>query len=220
MDRDPDERGGTRRSASGPGEEDEDAVVGPGAGGSDTAESDIAGSAAREGDGSATAASDDGRTNSSPSGARAGATEPGESGTVLLVEDNPGDVRLTREAFPEGDALRVVPDGEAALAYLRGRGEYADAPRPDVVLLDLNLPGTDGEGVLAAMADEEGIPQVPVVVLTSSDDAEDVARAYDLGASAYVTKPVDPEAFVEAVRAVRTFWLEAATLPPEGGGRR
>lgn len=204
--------------ASGPGEEDEDAAVGPGTGESDAGGSGSAGSATDERDDSPTPASDE-RTRTTTGGSGAGATEPGESGTVLLVEDNPGDVRLTREAFPEDDALRVVPDGEAALAYLRGRGEYADAPRPDVVLLDLNLPGTDGEGVLSAMADEEALAQIPVVVLTSSDDTEDVTRAYDLGANAYVTKPVDPGAFVDAIRAVRTFWLETTTLPPERGGR-
>ena len=132
---------------------------------------------------------------------------------VLLVEDNPGDVRLVREAFAQGPVesdLHVVWDGEAALSFLRQTDEYVDAPRPDLVLLDLNLPKTTGEEVLAAVAADPTLTQIPVVVLTSSDASKDVAGAYDRQANAYVRKPIDPEAFMSRIEQIQTFWLSTA----------
>ena len=137
---------------------------------------------------------------------------------VLLVEDNPGDVRLVREAFTQGPvetALHVVSDGTAALSFLRQHGEYADAPRPDIVLLDLNLSKTSGEAVLTAVAGDPALRHLPVLVLTSSDAAEDIASAYDRQANAYLTKPVDPDAFIDLIEQVQRFWLSAVLLPPD-----
>ena len=142
----------------------------------------------------------------------------GEPADVLLVEDNPGDVRLVREAFEESASdsrPQVVTDGTAALSFLRQQGEYADAPQPDLVLLDLNLPRTSGEDVLAALGGDPTLRRIPVVVLTSSDAREDVLSAYDRQANAYLTKPVDPEAFMQLIEQVASFWLSAAVLPPE-----
>ncbi|WP_123536242.1 response regulator [Halosimplex salinum] len=137
---------------------------------------------------------------------------------ILLVEDNPGDVRLTREAF-EGDnisnTLHVVGDGVEALDFLHQRSDYAEAPRPDVVLLDLNLPRKSGEEVLTEVRDDEELSCLPVIVLTSSEAEEDVVRSYELNANAYLTKPVDPTEFIETIRRFQTFWLEVVTLPPE-----
>ena len=136
---------------------------------------------------------------------------------VLLVEDNPGDVRLVRVALSDGEVdvpLSVVGDGTEALDHLHRRGEYADAPRPDLVLLDLNLPRTTGTEVLEAMQDDPDLARIPVIVLTSSTDPDDVATAYELSANAYLTKPVDPDAFVEAVCAIEGFWLRLVHLPP------
>ncbi|WP_290818006.1 response regulator [Halovivax sp.] len=135
---------------------------------------------------------------------------------VLLVEDNPGDVRLVEEAFRDGETgarLHAVSDGRAALDVLRGRGEHADAPRPDLVLLDLNLPRVNGEDVLAELKDDPDLRTVPVVVLTSSRDRADVVRAYERHANAYMTKPVDPAEFIESIRAVERFWLGIAEVP-------
>jgi len=137
---------------------------------------------------------------------------------ILLVEDNPGDVRLTQEAFEEGkihNELHVVKDGVAALDFLYQRGEYADAPRPDVVLLDLNLPRKNGDEVLAAIRDDPDLERLPVVVLTSSDAQEDVVRSYELQANAYLTKPVDPAEFIETVRSFQEFWLSVVRFPPD-----
>ena len=137
---------------------------------------------------------------------------------VLLVEDNPGDVRLTREALEDSRPelrLHVVNDGVEALEYLAGEGEHAGAPTPDIVLLDLNLPRKSGEEVLEAIRDDAALPTPPVVVLTGSDAAEDVARSYELSANAYLTKPVAPDEFIETIRRFESFWLSAAQLPPE-----
>ncbi len=137
--------------------------------------------------------------------------------TVLLVEDNPGDVRLVQEAF-EGatveSRLHVVPDGAAALSFLRQEGDYAEAPRPDIVLLDLNLPRRNGEEVLAELNEDPTLGRIPVIVLTSSEDDDDVEGAYEQRANAYLTKPVDPGSFIELVELVQEFWLSAARLPP------
>jgi chemotaxis family two-component system response regulator Rcp1 len=136
---------------------------------------------------------------------------------ILMVEDNPGDVRLTREALKGGrvwNELNVVSDGVAALDYLRGRPPYEDATRPDLVLLDLNLPKKDGREVLAAMKNDDALKAIPVVILTTSQAEEDVIRAYNLNANCYVTKPVDFEQFTRIVQAIEQFWLTIVTLPP------
>ena len=136
---------------------------------------------------------------------------------VLLVEDDPGDVLLTREAFADfklANTLHVVSDGVDALAFLRKAGEYADAPTPDLILLDLNLPRMDGREVLAAIKSDEAFKSIPVVVLTTSEAAEDVARSYSLHANAYVTKPVDFDRFIEVVRRIDEFFVSVVRLPP------
>jgi len=140
-----------------------------------------------------------------------------EPADILLVEDNPGDVRLTREAFEEGgiaNTLHVVRDGVAALDFLYQRGDHADAPRPDIVLLDLNLPRKSGEEVLVEIRGDEELGCIPVIVLTSSEAEEDVVKSYELHANAYLTKPVDPECFIETVRSFQSFWLSVVRLPP------
>lgn len=136
---------------------------------------------------------------------------------ILLVEDDPGDVLMTREAFEDHkvtNRLTVVSNGEDAIAYLRRQGRYADAPTPDLVLLDLNLPRRDGREVLADIKGDPDLRRIPVVVLTTSDAEEDVVAAYDLHANAYVRKPVDFEQFVAAVRAIDDFFITVVRLPP------
>ena len=140
----------------------------------------------------------------------------GDPAQILLVEDNPGDVRLTQEAFKEGQIdndLHVVEDGVEALDFLFKRGEYADAPCPDIVLLDLNLPRKNGDEVLEEMRADETLQYVPVVVLTSSEAQEDVVKSYELNANAYLTKPVDPVDFIEVVQSFEQFWLSIVRLP-------
>ena len=135
---------------------------------------------------------------------------------VLLVEDDPGDVLLIREAFEDNkvhNRLHVVPDGVEALTFLRQEGEHADAPRPDLVLLDLNLPRKDGREVLAEVKGDESLQHIPVVVLTTSKAEEDVLRSYKLHANAYVTKPVDFDRFIEVVRQIDEFFVEVVRLP-------
>jgi CheY-like chemotaxis protein len=135
---------------------------------------------------------------------------------VLLVEDDPGDVLMTREAFEDNkvaNALHVVSDGAEALAFLRKEGEYADAPTPDLVLLDLNLPRVDGREVLAAVKADDELRQIPIVVLTTSESEEDVLRSYELHANAYVTKPVDFDRFIEVVRKIDDFFVSVVRLP-------
>jgi two-component system, chemotaxis family, response regulator Rcp1 len=136
---------------------------------------------------------------------------------VLLVEDNPGDVRLTREALKEGKVrnnLHVVPDGVEAIAYLRREGQFADAVRPDLILLDLNLPRMDGREVLATIKSDPDLRNIPVVVLTSSQAEQDIVRAYDLHANCYVTKPVDLDQFITVVKSIEDFWFSIVKLPP------
>ena len=136
---------------------------------------------------------------------------------ILMVEDNPGDVRLTREALRSAkmlNNLHVVEDGEAALDYLYQRGQYALAPRPDLVLLDLNLPKKDGREVLAVIKSDDMLKSIPVVVLTTSHAESDILRAYNLNANCYVTKPVDFQRFTEIVKTIEDFWLTVVTLPP------
>ncbi len=135
---------------------------------------------------------------------------------VLLVEDDPGDVLMTREAFEDNkvaNRLQVVSDGVSALAFLRKEGEHADAPTPDLVLLDLNLPRMDGREVLEAMKGDDALRSIPVVVLTTSEAEEDVVRSYSLHANAYVTKPVDFDRFIEVVRQIDEFFVEVVRLP-------
>lgn len=135
---------------------------------------------------------------------------------VLLVEDDPGDVLMTREAFEENkvaNRLAVVSDGESAMAYLRKEGAYTDAPTPDLVLLDLNLPRMDGREVLAAMKSDDSLRSIPVVVLTTSEAEEDVLRSYALHANAYVTKPVDFQRFIDVVRQIDDFFVQVVRLP-------
>ena len=137
---------------------------------------------------------------------------------ILLVEDNPGDVRLTREAFAAGriaTTLRVVGDGIEALDFLYQRGDYTDAPRPDLVLLDLDLPRTDGDEVLEEIRADADLKQLPVIILTSSAAQADVVKAYELHANALLTKPVDPAEFMEAVQSIQQFWLSVNRLPPK-----
>jgi len=141
---------------------------------------------------------------------------------VLLVEDNPGDVRLTVEVFKDAkvrNKLHVVEDGVEALAFLRREGKYAKTPRPDLVLLDLNLPRKDGREVLAEIKADEALKRIPVVVLTISQAERDILRTYELHANCYITKPVDLEQFMGVVRAVEDFWLTIVKLPPDEGKR-
>jgi CheY-like chemotaxis protein len=135
---------------------------------------------------------------------------------VLLVEDDPGDVLMTREAFEDyklRNQLHVVNDGEQAMAFLRNEGEYADLPRPDLVLLDLNLPRMDGRQVLDAIKSDPELSSIPVVVLTTSEAEDDVLRSYSLHANAYVTKPVDFERFIDVVRQIDDFFVSVVRLP-------
>jgi CheY-like chemotaxis protein len=135
---------------------------------------------------------------------------------VLLVEDDAGDVLLIREAFEHNKVhnnLAVVSDGVEAIEYLRREGEYGDAPRPDLMLLDLNLPRKDGREVLAEVKADPGLRSIPVVVLTTSKAEEDVLRSYDLHANAYVTKPVDFDRFIEVVRQIDEFFVSVVKLP-------
>jgi two-component system, chemotaxis family, response regulator Rcp1 len=137
---------------------------------------------------------------------------------VLLVEDNPGDVRLTREALKDGKVcnhLSVVPDGVEAMRFLRREGPYGEAPRPDVILLDLNLPKKDGREVLEEVKGDPALRAIPVVVLTSSEAERDIARAYALHANCYITKPVDLDQFIHVVRSIEDFWFSIVKLPPE-----
>ena len=135
---------------------------------------------------------------------------------VLLVEDDPGDVLMTREAFEDhklANTLHVVSDGVEAMAFLRKEGEHAGAPTPDLVLLDLNLPRMDGREVLAAIKEDAALRSIPVVVLTTSEAEEDVLRSYDLHANAYVTKPVDFERFIKVVQQIDDFFVTVVKLP-------
>ncbi|HVU73273.1 MAG TPA: response regulator [Mycobacteriales bacterium] len=141
---------------------------------------------------------------------------------ILLVEDDPGDVLMTREALEAhatASTLHVVGDGEAALAFLRNEAGFAEAPRPDLVLLDLNLPRKDGHEVLAEVRGDEALRTIPVVVLTTSSAEEDVMRSYALNANAHVTKPRDYEAFISKVQAIDEFFGKVANLPLQGRSR-
>ncbi|MCE7079628.1 response regulator [Streptomyces sp. ST2-7A] len=135
---------------------------------------------------------------------------------VLLVEDDPGDELMTREAFEDnkiGNTLHVVRDGEEALDFLYRRGDHPDAPRPDLILLDLNLPKYDGRQVLQEIKSDADLAHIPVVVLTTSAAEEDILRSYKLHANAYVTKPVDLDQFIAAVRQIDDFFVQVVRLP-------
>ena len=135
---------------------------------------------------------------------------------ILLVEDNPGDERLTREALKEGKVysnLHWAKDGVEAMAFLRREGRYAEAPRPEMILLDLNLPRKDGREVLQEIKADDNLKRIPVVVLTTSKAEEDVLRSYNLHANCFITKPVDLEKFIVVVKSIDSFWLTVVTLP-------
>jgi CheY-like chemotaxis protein len=135
---------------------------------------------------------------------------------ILLVEDSPEDVLLTREAFKDAkvaNEIHVVEDGEAAMAFMHREGDYADAPRPDLVLLDLNLPRKDGREVLAEIKDDADLRHIPVVVLTTSASDVDVMRAYEHHVNSYIRKPVDLDQFLSAVRTIDDYWLGVVALP-------
>lgn len=137
---------------------------------------------------------------------------------ILMVEDNPGDVRLAVEALREGKVhvnMSVVSDGVEAMEFLRRRGRFADAPRPDLILLDLNMPRKDGREVLAELKADDDLKRIPVVILTTSKAEEDIVRSYNLNANCYITKPVDLHQFITVVRSIHEFWLTVVKLPPE-----
>ena len=145
--------------------------------------------------------------------------ESGHAIEILLVEDNPGDVRLTREALKEAkirNRLSVAGDGVEVMAFLRREGVYSTAPRPDIVLLDLNLPRKDGRQVLADVKADPELRRIPVVILTTSKAEEDILKTYDLHANCFITKPVDFDQFVKVVQSIEHFWLSIVTLPTTG----
>lgn len=138
---------------------------------------------------------------------------------ILLVEDNPGDIRLTMEAMKEGKLIpnmSVTRDGVEAMAFLRHQGEHGNAPRPDLILLDLNLPKKDGREVLEEIKGDPELRQIPVVILTTSEAEPDILKTYDLHANCYITKPVDLDQFLKVVRLIEDFWLAMVKLPPNG----
>jgi CheY-like chemotaxis protein len=148
--------------------------------------------------------------------ANEGDREPVE---ILLAEDNPNDVELTKRAFEDGkiiNNLHVVTDGVEAMQYLRQQGEYADAPRPDIVLLDLEMPRKGGKEVLEDMDQDPELSKIPVVVLTSSDAERDIIESYEHSANAYLTKPVGYQEFQDTVRQIQSFWFDIVKLPPTG----
>jgi two-component system, chemotaxis family, response regulator Rcp1 len=139
---------------------------------------------------------------------------------ILLVEDNPGDVDLAREALDGGkihNVLHVAGNGEEAMAFLRRQGKYSKAPRPDLVLLDLNLPRMDGREVLAEIKTDEDLKRIPVVILTSSRDEVDILKSYNLHANCYITKPIDLNQFIKVVKSIEEFRFTIVKLPPNGG---
>lgn len=136
---------------------------------------------------------------------------------ILLVEDSPSDAHLTITSFEQAkitNTLHWVEDGETAMEYLRKQGEYTDVLRPDLIVLDLNLPGMDGREVLAEVKADADLKRIPVVVLTTSNSEEDILRSYNLNANCYVTKPFDVRQFMQVVQLISNFWLAAVKLPP------
>lgn len=144
----------------------------------------------------------------------------GEPVDILLVEDNPGDVRLTREAFKQGsikNELHVVNDGEKALDFLYRREKFEEVPRPDLLLLDLNLPKVNGLEVLERTKSNDTLKRIPVIVLTSSEAEEDIVRSYELHGNAYLTKPIDPNEFIDLIQSFEDLWINLVRLPPKDG---
>ncbi|MBU7042518.1 MAG: response regulator [Theionarchaea archaeon] len=142
---------------------------------------------------------------------------------ILLVEDSPGDVRLTIEALKEGKVhnnMHVAKDGVEAMAFLHRKGEFTQAPRPDLILLDLNLPKKDGREVLKEIKEDKNLKRIPVVILTISTAEEDILKTYNLHANCYITKPVDLDQFIRVVKSIEDFWLEIVKLPPDGDKRK
>jgi chemotaxis family two-component system response regulator Rcp1 len=136
--------------------------------------------------------------------------------TILLVEDNPGDVRLVQEIFQDGkiyNRLQIARDGEQAMDFIRQRGDFKDAPRPDLILLDLNLPKKNGAEVLEEIKNDPILHSIPIIILTASKAEEDIARAYDHYANCYLTKPIDLNQFISVVQQIKTFWLSIVQLP-------
>jgi two-component system, chemotaxis family, response regulator Rcp1 len=136
---------------------------------------------------------------------------------ILLVEDSPGDVRLIEEALKDRvrNKLHVVSDGVAAMAFLRREGKYSEAPRPDLILLDLNLPKKDGREVLGEIKNNEELKQIPVIVLTTSNADPDIMKSYNLQANCYVTKPTNLDQFIGVIRSIEDFWMSVAKLPQQ-----
>ncbi len=138
---------------------------------------------------------------------------------ILLVEDNPGDVRLTKEALKESkirNNLSVVMDGVEALAFLHKEGKYADAPHPDLILLDLNLPKKDGREVLTEIKEDSDLKRIPIAILTISKAEEDIMKTYNHHANCYITKPIDMDQFAKVVKSIEEFWFTIVTLPSDG----
>ena len=136
---------------------------------------------------------------------------------ILLVEDNPGDVRLTIEGLKEGKILNnlsVVSNGVEAMAFLRQEGQYANVPRPELILLDLNLPRKDGREVLAEIKNDDNLKSIPVVILTSSQAEQDIVKSYNLHANCFITKPVELDQFIGVIKSIEQFWLTVVKLPP------
>lgn len=136
---------------------------------------------------------------------------------ILLVEDNPGDIRLTREALKDSkihNTLEVVEDGREALAYLKNEGKYKDSTRPDLVLLDLDMPNTTGREVLQEVKSDPNLKSIPLVVLTVSKSDQDILNSYDMQANAYVNKPLDLDQFIKVIRTIEDFWFTIVKLPP------
>ena len=149
-------------------------------------------------------------------------TDQGRPIEILLVEDSPSDTDLTVEAlqdFKVRNHVSIVEDGVKAMQFLRRQGPYADAPRPDMIMLDLNLPRKDGREVLAEIKHDDHLKTIPIVVLTTSRADQDVLRAYELNANCYINKPVDFNQFLEVVRSIESFWLFVVTLPPAPNAR-
>ena len=135
---------------------------------------------------------------------------------ILLVEDNAGDVGLIEEVFEEAkirNNIHVAEDGEEAMLYLRGKGKFSGSPRPDIIILDFNLPNKDGREVLREIKEDDKLKNIPVVVLTTSNAEKDILRAYELHANAYITKPIDFNQFIKVVGSIENFWLEIVQLP-------
>lgn len=146
-------------------------------------------------------------------------SETGKPVEILMVEDNPGDARLVVEAFKDGKVrnnLTIVEDGVEAMAFLRKEGKYKNALRPDLMLLDLNMPRKDGREVLAEIKSDENLKRIPVVILTTSEAEEDILKSYNLHANCYIKKPVNLDQFIKIVKSIEGFWFTVVKLPPNG----